>query len=68
MPYNCLLPCTAINSVTVHGNFAANWRLSDPISELKFLLKAGCVFESFMKSFLAVLRPTIIISAFGIII
>ena len=24
---NCLLPCTAINSVTVHGNFAANWRL-----------------------------------------
>ena len=28
MPYNCLLPCTAINSVTVHGNFAANWRLN----------------------------------------
>ena len=32
------------------------------------VLVAGCVFESFVKSFLAVLRPTIIISAFGIII
>ena len=33
----------------------------------KVLIK-GCVFESFVRSFLAVLRPTIIISAFGIII